>query len=86
MQESKINTVTKNTNSSTSIHSNLMKIKLEVVSTSPNNFTYLLKAIYIWPKCRKYALKLEIGKKTILQVSKDTKMQIAPQVFIQTLW
>ena len=39
MQESKINTVTKNTNSSTSIHSNLMKIELEVVSASPNNIT-----------------------------------------------
>jgi len=36
------------------------------------------------PKIRS-EVRLEIGKKTILKVSKDTKMQIAPQVFIQTL-
>ena len=47
MQESKINTVTKNTNSSTSIHSNLMKIELELVSASRTTLLNLPKAIYI---------------------------------------
>ena len=81
---SRVNTVVKNANLSTSNNPNLLKIKLQVVSDPLNNFTYASFACFIYSKSQNFALKV-LHKKIIREIVPLLKMQISPQVVIKTI-
>jgi|SRR5271156_89440 len=76
IQRSKISIITINANYSTHKNRRPMKIEIQIVSTSLNNYHLIHKGDFLMIKVPNYALKLLNGKNNKFKVSVVIKIQI----------